>query len=842
MRLTEYLHKTLVDHLNERRIVVWYDGERAFGDFVRQFSAPHCHVVLAEPSALLARREAEAIYRQMDESNQPAEANANLLIYISHVRAPEDNRTQDPFEVFAQAGIVFGEAESERLPSLARAAMPELIEQIDTLFLTGQPTLALLDRLKLTSAYPLVEQALGTQSAVEACVALLGVEEAASKVDKLSGTRAELLRLLEAEIGFTLAAKTKSLKTLREHFSNYVLLNELAFDLPGPWPDALANISRADLKHRDRIYAICERLRDSDTTREAYIALAQRIERELRLPDHFEGVTLLGVRDTFAFEERQYLASLAGAVQSSDLSSARLILDGRRKSVWRHQPERAQVWQLAERCISLLETAGVLADGARQSASPNLSGLVEAYTRSGGWSALDRQQRLMEQSYADCAECEVPEIVELARRRYREAVNRIQERFLKQVEVQGWPPEGILRQTQVFDRFVAPALERRQKVAYVLADSLRFEMGQALAGELEPLGEVILQPAAASLPTTTPIGMAALLPGADGALALRAAGETYVPHIGDRALPDLDARMTWLAERYGDRFAHVALGVWLDYADKKRAALAQVDLLVLRVPDIDELGEHVSLRQARKHMSDLLGDLTTAAVQLARLGFTTLVIAADHGHVLLPEVLSGDTVTAPRGNWGMNKRRAKLGSQIQEQAGSLIFKPAHLGIQTDAPAYCVPSGFAVYASDANYFHEGLSLQECIVPVIELRPKGRPAASGKQQQIEIRYGRDRFTSQVIGLKVHYASMFNEPLRIRLEAYDPADPKGPPVGEAADCAARDENTHEVALQPNVEIQVPVLIGADFKGASVEIRALAPDRGLVWARLKLKNGILD
>ena len=48
MRLTEYLHKLLVERLNEHRIVVWYDGERVFGDFVRQFKAPLCRVVSAK--------------------------------------------------------------------------------------------------------------------------------------------------------------------------------------------------------------------------------------------------------------------------------------------------------------------------------------------------------------------------------------------------------------------------------------------------------------------------------------------------------------------------------------------------------------------------------------------------------------------------------------------------------------------------------------------------------------------------------------------------------------------------------------------------------------------------
>src|SRR3972149_7623075 len=168
MRLSAHLRQRLTDRLNECRLVILYDGERAFGDFVSGFQAPHCRVVSAAESALVARRKAEVIYQGMNEAGHP-DANANLLIYIPRARAPQEQRTQDPFEIFAAAGTVFGEAESERLQSLAHAAMPELIEQIDGLFLSGQPAFELLDRLKQTTAYPLIKQALGTQSVVEAC-------------------------------------------------------------------------------------------------------------------------------------------------------------------------------------------------------------------------------------------------------------------------------------------------------------------------------------------------------------------------------------------------------------------------------------------------------------------------------------------------------------------------------------------------------------------------------------------------------------------------------------------------------------------------------------------------
>ncbi|CAG0992652.1 hypothetical protein ANRL3_02882 [Anaerolineae bacterium] len=839
MRFSNHIYQLMSQRLIEHRIVVWYDSERAFGDFARAFTAANCRVVSAIESELAARRLADEIYRQMNESAQPSEANVNLLIYLPRARATGEARTRDPFEVFAVAGAVFGESDAEQVPALARAAMPELAEQIDTLFLTGTPTLALLDELRASSSYPQIENALGTQSPVEVCALVIGSDSAAEKVGAAKGVQVELVKLMVDGIGFALPEKIKAWKKIREAISTYVLISELAFDLPGALPDALANVPRAEMQHRDRIYAICDRLRSSDDTRDTYRELARHIEDEMKLRDHFRGVTQLGTRDTFPFEERQYLTNLDAAIQRNDIAAARAIIEGRRQSVWRHQPERAQIWQVVERCVNLIEATANVGDKVT-----SVRGMIEAYTRVGGWGDVDRQQRLMEQSWSDCADCgEALSIVEFARRRYRASIDRMQERFLRAVQNEGWHPEGILRQTQVFDRFVAPVLARRDKIAYVLADSLRFEMGRALADELATLGDVTIVPATATLPTMTPNGMASLLPGADGALNLRVSGDDIVPHIGARAFPDSNARMKLLAETFGDRFTDVTLNDWLDATDRKRVAIAKAQLLVLRVPDIDELAEHVSPRQARKYMSDLLGELKIAVTKLALAGYSTIVFAADHGHVLFPEILAGDTLQSPSGTWQVNKRRAKLGTYLKEQAGSLILKTSHLGIQTDVPDYCVPNGFGVYASDATYFHEGLSLQECIIPVIELRVKGQIETSGKKQEIEIRYPRPQFTSQVIGLKVYYASMFGESLRIRLEAYPDSDSKSKPIGEAADCTARDENTHEITLQPNAETEVPLLINPDFKGPSVEIRAMPPgETGVVWHRLKLKNGILD
>jgi hypothetical protein len=125
-------------HLGEREAITL--ATQLKQEFVQSFSAPACTVVSAAESTLKARRQAEAIYRKMNEPDNPVEARANLLIYVPRPRGTtSEARRRDPFEVFAVAGVAFGDTEGERLASLARQAMPERIDEIKACLPRGAP-------------------------------------------------------------------------------------------------------------------------------------------------------------------------------------------------------------------------------------------------------------------------------------------------------------------------------------------------------------------------------------------------------------------------------------------------------------------------------------------------------------------------------------------------------------------------------------------------------------------------------------------------------------------------------------------------------------------------------
>jgi hypothetical protein len=337
--------------------------------------------------------------------------------------------------------------------------------------------------------------------------------------------------------------------------------------------------------------------------------------------------------------------------------------------------------------------------------------------------------------------------------------------------------------------------------------------------------------------------MAALMPRADGVYSLVEDRGELAPAIAGHILHNSGERMAFIREAYGDRFREFPLGELLSMSQKKlQSAIDEADLVVARTQEIDALGEGPSLYLARKLMSDIIGDIRTATDRLVGMGFRMFVYVADHGHVLLPEIAPGSIAQRPSGDWKMKTRRSLLGSSISKSPGVTVFEANQVGITGPVKEYAVPSGLTAFSAGAGYFHEGLSLQECVVPIVVLQARGaRPLGTGAEE-VEIRYRSDRFTSRVIGVKVWFNALLSDTLNVRLNAYDGSGPKGKIVGDAADCDARDPGTGLVRLEKGKETQIPVRIHDDFAGPMAEIRATDPVTGTIFHRLKLKNSIMD
>ena len=841
MKLKAYINNKLSELLERHRIVVWYDASGDFKKHYDKFSFSNTAVLSTENSTLRTRREVDEVYINLLESGETNEANKKMLIYNPVRRGIGDEaRRSDPFEVYALIGAAFGDTEGQTLISLARKAMPEMAAEINRLFEESDPDLDLLDGLEEGHSYPLLKEFLGTETPAEIIALSICDDEKAVLIDEKHGCATELLRLLNHAIGFKPVENKSNWKDNRKQAAVFLLLGEFAIANETDLPEELAGLPLPDLEAADIVQSACRRMRSDINMETRYIKLADRIESELHLAGLVGDDFVPAGNCTFPFEERLLLKDSANKVLKGEYSQAIVEIGNRKNIIWRRDPEKEADWIVLERSISLLESVQkVELDLCNHS---KLNEMIKAYTES--WSELDRNQRLFEYAVTAIGKGkELQDIINLCRNKYRDLAFEIQDKLLHAVENEGWPPEKSLKQTRVFSDFIAPALEKREKTAYFLVDSLRYEMGQDLGEAMHEVGEVKVLHAAGMVPTVTDLGMAALLPNSDGALSLVVNNGKIVPSLGDKLVPDSQERMKRLQDQFGDRFFETTYDELSGSFDKYKSNFNSVDFLVVRTQDPDVIAENLGGWRARKYLSSIVGEICSLIKALLEEGYTYVVVASDHGHWFFPEVPAGDVVQEAPGDWIKKKRRCLLGKSLADASGTVIYKAEHLGLSGDIEDICIPKGLKVFSYGSGYFHGGLSLQEALIPVVVIRSKASGEVMTGKPEIEISYREDRFTSRVIGLQVYWkGNLFKPTEEVLVEAYDGKGSKAKLVGEAADCEARDDRTGLVTLKADQKTQIPVLIDPDFSGDKVEIRVIDPQTKAIWARKELINDMLD
>jgi len=566
--------------------------------------------------------------------------------------------------------------------------------------------------------------------------------------------------------------------------------------------------------------------------------MAEKAAEDLNIETHMAGIIELGLRDTFAFEERVYLKVFVDAVDADDYGLARQVIEQREHSIWvRHQGERQQLWTVADRGLKLLIVADDLLPEINTMAA-KLESIFDFYCDR--FRRLDRLHRNFEQAVADAyGEFDVlNRFVEKSRQSYCKTAEALQNKFLLAVQAEGWPVSGKIRHAEVFARFVAPWLKERRKIAYFLVDALRYELAAELDNELSTKWSTELKAICAQLPTITSVGMAALMPEADGNLRLVKENDALVPFVkGEKVLIPKD-RLHFMQKVYGDRCHMMDMD---DLVTKTRITLPETtQLLMVKTTDIDQFGE-ISPLEARRLIPRLSQKLLAAINRVRKLGFDRAVIATDHGFILFDEQQAGDGVFKPAGEWDMMKTRCLLGKCMIAE-GVQAFGKSDVGIDGDFEDYVVPKGYGTFVKGSPYAHEGLSLQECVLPVISI-DFGNPAPERLNTNIDIclayKAGAvSKITTRRPMIEVSmFSTMFDETIEFQLEAYSGKDV----VGEVAASQYVNAATNMVTINPGQAIKVPLKMEDEFHG-SFEVRATDPTTGVNYATLKLKTDYLD
>jgi len=836
MNIEQYIANQVFEMRLEGRVLVVYDELQRYQDICAAMESGNITVVDASESSIESRELA------LEEIASFGQGGNKLLVYVP-TAAPvtDEDKQRDPFSVYGACGEVFPNGDGDSYFSLCLKAKPDHQTEVRNAFeQDSNPSFAVINGIGGGLQWPTLRALLRVESSPEIISALM-VPEAAqlAELETNEAWVAEAKQLFNQALGLSLTTRGKKWKSISEELWRFVLFSEFVFDLPGELPPTLTGVPCANSAAAPIIENLCDGLRQDLRKQETYIQYAEQIERDLNLEQTCQAMDDLGQRDTFPFEERTFLQLAISAVDANDIDTLNDILARHKNSVWTNRGENLTQWDLVAAAKSLIESCG---DLLRQlpDHSANQAALLDFYLAN--LRESDRLQREFEQSvtdYYDVHDLLAP-VIKKARNEYRQLAEKVQILFTKQLADTGWPPQGRLYNADVFDEIVAPKLQTSgQRVAYLMVDALRFELGLELEKQLKDEFEITLKPAYACLPSITLIGMASLLPGAGKDLAIHKKGsgnaDGMVPMLAGSPVGTVPQRMGIFEKRYGSRFAEMRVD---DFVDNHRVFDKAVELAILRSVEIDTQFENTP-KTAPSVILRELKNLRVAISMLQKQGFNQVVIATDHGFFMNRQAVEGDVCPKPPGDWHVTHERIALGSGNADQH-HFVMQASQAGVKGEFSHLAGPRTMAAYSKGKLYFHGGASLQECVVPVMEVKLTAQKQPASQQASVTLTYkkGAKNITSRrpVIEAAVTSDDMFAqaENFEILLEAQNKA---GDVVGEAKVGGVVNAATRTVSLQPGDCQKVTLIMDDEFEGAFI-IKALNPNTLAEYANIKLKT----
>ena len=728
--LHEYVATQLAEKLKNKKLVVWYDARGEFAPFIAELRGGGrtnnelVHISVAGIATRLAEYTGSMFeLRAVVEPHISGDTPESVVIYLPGCE--RDRHTSVLMELEKA-----GECYEPQLKRLARNVLRERYTDgvIDDMLAPERVTYEDLARASSdsSSAEPpsILKSVFHDAGGNDGLLAAWLVSDARDLDIAAKEATREVIKLVRSRLGFELP-EDAALAKLRALTIRYVLASEFRSDLSCPAPACLDGVPSPKSKDDEAaLRELARRLRTGFA--DAYAALADRVEEELGLRVAKVPAGGLGTIDTFRFEERALLGHCAELVANKMFDEALRIIGEREHSFWldRDVGRKAQ-WEACRR-MAELGSAAISVRTAVNSANGDVKTWIDAYTAKRGWYRLDQAQRRLEAWVANLEEEAEERPLGVVRHTYEDTFRAMADGFSKALIKARWTAPASLHQTRVYSDVVS---EQPKPVAYFLVDAMRFEMGVELAERLPKTAEVSIRHAVGALPSITPIGMAALQPGASSSFSVVERSGKLGAQIGEDFLPDLASRRKAAAARVPN-LVDLALDELLGLQPSKLAKkLDGARVVVVRSQEIDSAGEAGFSRQARRVMDEVIGDIASAIQRLARAGVEYAVVSADHGHLFFATDRDESMRTdAPGGDTVELHRRCWIGRGGNTPPGCVRVAASALGYDSDLD-FVFPTGSGVFKAggDLAFHHGGASLQELIVPVLTVRTKLRESA-------------------------------------------------------------------------------------------------------------------
>jgi uncharacterized protein (TIGR02687 family) len=281
---------------------------------------------------------------------------------------------------------------------------------------------------------------------------------------------------------------------------------------------------------------------------------------------------------------------------------------------------------------------------------------------------------------------------------------------------------GITQQSDFYKSLVAPIVASGSRVYVIISDALRYEVGAQLSEELvrDTKGSSKITAIQATFPSATKYGMAALLPHTE----LKLTADMRV--LCDGLSTDGTAAREHILKK--EHIGNVAIS-YKEIRDMKKAdrreLVSGAQVVYIYHNTIDALGDKaVTEGQVFNGCEEAISEIKNLVRVLVNdLSATNIIIAADHGFLYsykpLEESEKASQSLADGNIYELDRRYmisdANADSEYLLKLPLDIWNTDLIGLAPKASIRMKKQG-----GGANYVHGGITLQECVVPVIEFK--------------------------------------------------------------------------------------------------------------------------
>jgi uncharacterized protein (TIGR02687 family) len=281
---------------------------------------------------------------------------------------------------------------------------------------------------------------------------------------------------------------------------------------------------------------------------------------------------------------------------------------------------------------------------------------------------------------------------------------------------------------QFFKGDVQPFIEKKSKVFIIISDAFRYECGAEFHEVIQKENRFTskLEYRYATLPSYTQLGMAALLP--HNALSFADNYEDVLS--GGQNTQGLDARKRILIANSNTR--STAIGAE-NLMAMPREWNKEYDLVYVYHNRIDKTGDDkTSEDKVIDAVREEITYLKALVKKIFNMNGTNIIITADHGFIYQNEAIpeSDFADTSISGDIYNFNRRFVIGNKLVYKNNVKHYTADQLGIDSQAEVL-IPKGInrlRLQGSGSRFVHGGASLQELVVPVINIYKKREDTVS------------------------------------------------------------------------------------------------------------------